>query len=243
MVNQPLLHMINFFRKTRKKLADDNKFWQYSRYAIGEIVLVVIGILIALSVNNWNENGKNKQKETYHLVNLLQELKMDSLRLHILKKNFETAVLSKQRFQAIFDGNSNASDSLGIYYLKMVDFNNDFVPNSTTMDELKNSGNPNLISNIELRRNIVKLSNLYYDLLLKLQFGSKKGEKLFDFMSQNISNMNKPTDKEILALIDLPYFTNQVRYNYLYTQLITTEIAYNGCLETMAMIKKELNIQ
>jgi len=38
--------MINFFRKTRKKLADDNKFWKYSRYAIGEIVLVVIGILL-----------------------------------------------------------------------------------------------------------------------------------------------------------------------------------------------------
>src|SRR5210317_1919184 len=50
--------MINFFRKTRKKLADENKFLQYSRYAIGEIVLVVIGILIALSVNNWNENRK-----------------------------------------------------------------------------------------------------------------------------------------------------------------------------------------
>jgi hypothetical protein len=44
--------MIPFFRKTRKKLADDNKFFKYSRYAIGEIVLVVIGILIALQINN-----------------------------------------------------------------------------------------------------------------------------------------------------------------------------------------------
>ena len=44
--------MINFFRKTRKKLADDNKFFKYWRYAIGEIVLVVIGILIALSIRD-----------------------------------------------------------------------------------------------------------------------------------------------------------------------------------------------
>ena len=47
--------MINFFRKIRRKLADQNQFVKYSRYAIGEIVLVVIGILIALSINNWNE--------------------------------------------------------------------------------------------------------------------------------------------------------------------------------------------
>ena len=55
--------MINFFRKTRKKLADDNKLLKYSRYAIGEILLVVIGILIALSINNWNEWRKDRMIE------------------------------------------------------------------------------------------------------------------------------------------------------------------------------------
>jgi len=44
--------MIGFFRRIRKKLADENKPMKYMRYAIGEIVLVVIGILIALSINN-----------------------------------------------------------------------------------------------------------------------------------------------------------------------------------------------
>jgi len=61
--NQP--HpMINFFRKIRKQLADDNKPLKYFRYAIGEIVLVVIGILIALSINNWNEDRKLETVET-----------------------------------------------------------------------------------------------------------------------------------------------------------------------------------
>ena len=50
--------MIGFFRKIRRKLADQNKFIQYSRYAIGEIVLVMVGILLALQVNNWNEGRK-----------------------------------------------------------------------------------------------------------------------------------------------------------------------------------------
>jgi hypothetical protein len=53
--------MIPFFRKIRKTLADDNKPIKYLRYAIGEIVLVVIGILIALQINNANENRKDKR--------------------------------------------------------------------------------------------------------------------------------------------------------------------------------------
>jgi len=52
--------MINFFRRIRKRLAEDNKPLKYLRYAIGEIVLVVIGILIALQINNWNERRKDK---------------------------------------------------------------------------------------------------------------------------------------------------------------------------------------
>ena len=71
--------MINFFRKKRKNLADDhsyakasdgNKALKYSRYAIGEILLVVIGILIALSINNWN-NKKHQQKDRQELITSL----------------------------------------------------------------------------------------------------------------------------------------------------------------------------
>ena len=66
--------MINFFRKTRKKLADDNKPLKYVRYAIGEIVLVVIGILIALQINNWNEERKAKIDEHELLKELIVNL-------------------------------------------------------------------------------------------------------------------------------------------------------------------------
>ena len=50
--------MIKFFRKIRQQLLTENKFSKYMIYAIGEIILVVIGILIALGINNWNENRK-----------------------------------------------------------------------------------------------------------------------------------------------------------------------------------------
>jgi len=62
--------MIPFFRRIRKTLADDNKPIKYLRYAIGEIVLVVIGILIALQINTWNETRKlqNTMKSVYSII-------------------------------------------------------------------------------------------------------------------------------------------------------------------------------
>lgn len=62
--------MINFFRTIRQNLLAGNKFSKYLVYAIGEIILVVIGILIALQINNWNEERKEKQLET-QLIDLL----------------------------------------------------------------------------------------------------------------------------------------------------------------------------
>jgi len=73
--------MINFFRKIRKQLADDNKPIKYFRYAIGEILLVVIGILIALSINNWNEQRKDHLKVNKLFENLESSLKTDSIAL------------------------------------------------------------------------------------------------------------------------------------------------------------------
>jgi len=59
--------MIKFFRRIRQKLLSENKFSKYLLYAIGEIVLVVIGILLALQINTWNEERKN-QKEAHKIL-------------------------------------------------------------------------------------------------------------------------------------------------------------------------------
>jgi len=76
--------MIPFFRKIRKKMADDNKPIKYLRYAIGEIVLVVIGILIALQINNWNENRQFEALKKELCLELLDELQYNIDRIHFL---------------------------------------------------------------------------------------------------------------------------------------------------------------
>jgi Family of unknown function (DUF6090) len=69
--------MIKFFRKIRQNLLMENKTGKYFKYAIGEIILVVIGILIALQINNWNENRKNHKKLTRYLYGTLGNFKSD----------------------------------------------------------------------------------------------------------------------------------------------------------------------
>ena len=71
--------MIPFFRKIRKKMADDNRPLKYMRYAIGEIVLVVIGILIALQINTWNEARKKNIKLKKIIQSVYNDLVSDSL--------------------------------------------------------------------------------------------------------------------------------------------------------------------
>lgn len=75
--------MIRFFSKIRYKLAAENRVAKYLRYALGEILLVVIGILIALQINNWNSNRFDKLKEQEYLKNFLGEMKADSVFLNV----------------------------------------------------------------------------------------------------------------------------------------------------------------
>ena len=65
--------MVTFLRKTRKTLIDSGKTGRYILYALGEILLVVIRILIALQINNWNEWRKDRAKEKAILSSLLED--------------------------------------------------------------------------------------------------------------------------------------------------------------------------
>ena len=78
--------MIKFFWKIRLNLISEGKTGKYIKYAVGEIILVVIGILIALSINNWNEQRKQNNEEIYILNQLKVEFKADSIKINTLEK-------------------------------------------------------------------------------------------------------------------------------------------------------------
>lgn len=154
--------MINFFRKKRKKLADDNKAIKYARYAIGEIVLVVIGILIALNINNWNENRKEHLQETI----LLNQLKVDfntnlkQLDQKIaMRKGFMNS--SKQLFKYIDQPELRKKDSIDYHIAKTLPYAT-FDP---IINDLAGSGELSLIQNIELKQALTRWSSEISDVI------------------------------------------------------------------------------
>ncbi|WP_415376685.1 DUF6090 family protein [Patiriisocius sp. Uisw_017] len=89
--------MIKFFRKIRQKTLTENKFGKYLTYAIGEIILVVIGILIALSINNWNENKKSENQLNNIYNEVETNLKSDLLNIDYVIKQYEQLELRLEK--------------------------------------------------------------------------------------------------------------------------------------------------
>ncbi|MAX69627.1 MAG: hypothetical protein CMC76_00780, partial [Flavobacteriaceae bacterium] len=84
--------MIKFFRKIRRNLLSEQKTAKYFKYAIGEIILVVIGILIALQINNWNDNNKKNELEQEALYNLKVDFELNKKELENIIASTESSI-------------------------------------------------------------------------------------------------------------------------------------------------------
>jgi hypothetical protein len=103
--------MIKIFRKIRQNSLIENKTGKYFKYAIGEIVLVVIGILIALSINNWNEGEKDLNKEITILKNIKKDVISDTLDITFNIKYHKVFLESEKKLNAYIHGNKNIKES------------------------------------------------------------------------------------------------------------------------------------
>ena len=108
--------MIPFFRKIRKKMADDNRPVKYARYAIGEIILVVIGILIALQINTWNADKKARELEYLTLIELKKNIDTDLKEMGRLKVLMERRVLSMQLVLDELASDRTYQDSIAVHF-------------------------------------------------------------------------------------------------------------------------------
>ncbi len=133
--------MIKFFRKIRQNLLMKNKTGKYFKYAIGEIVLVVIGILIALSINNWNTNRLQKQKEHILLTELNSEFKANKVQLDSVLRVHKRSMKSNQYLLSrlpIKDVKKENLDSLG-YHIYYHTFYYTFNPSGGVTNSIMNS--------------------------------------------------------------------------------------------------------
>ncbi len=192
--------MIKFFRKIRQDLLSEGKTGKYLKYAVGEIILVVIGILIALQINNWNENQKENKLEQNTLFNLKKEFETNQ---NNLKNTLEN---NKQVRDACFDltdmirsnrlnEESNKLDSL---LLKAQIFYT-FEPKRGVVDEIISSGKLNIIKNDSLRTYLTGWTGTILNAEEDIGYRyDNYHQNLIPFLSKNFPLSNGELFKEIL---------------------------------------------
>ncbi len=140
--------MIKFFRNIRRDLLSENKTGKYLKYAIGEIILVVIGILIALQINNWNESRKDRISEQVILKQLKSEfnsnLKQLDEKIGIRDYMMNSAI---QLLATIDNPSTRNIDSIEMHLAKTIPYTT-FDP---ILNDLATSGNLRLIKNDSLK--------------------------------------------------------------------------------------------
>ncbi len=162
--------MIKFFRRIRQKLLTENKFSKYLIYAIGEIILVVIGILIALQINNWNENQKTEAKIKNSLVALRNDLIQDTV---LIKKRLpfiiEQYQLNESLRARVAKTNATVDTLINIMHHEFnPNWSVQVIYNTNTYNSLNQTG---LIENLSdsLKTNIKNFYNKKFSLMDRVE--------------------------------------------------------------------------
>jgi len=190
--------MIKFFRKIRQKMLTENKFGKYLLYAIGEILLVVIGILIALQINNQNDLKKIRVKEVHYLENIKTDLKINIQELDDYIKTRTQGIEAANIILEHIEGRSiddlEEFNALGVQIYNWQKFHQ----NNNTFQELVGSGNLALISNDSIKNTLLDIETLYKKL--------KSEEEHYRFDTEEL--IYKPLYK----IMDLNPMVNNFQY-------------------------------
>lgn len=158
--------MISFLRKIRHKLLSQNRVTRYFAYAMGEIILVVIGILIALQINLWNEGQKQTKSRNLFTESLIKELEIDSLFLTETMNVLSNRIAVLENIKSRINTSNANLDTIDFIMKYEYDpsFVNGIVLNKNTFSTLASSGQISLFNNQDASQ-----IQSYYQLVLDLE--------------------------------------------------------------------------
>ena len=145
--------MISFFRKIRQKLLSQNRVTRYLIYALGEIILVTIGILIALQINTWNEQRKDTNREKLILQSLHSEFIVNKEKIQTTIELHEAILGTTKDLMKLFKQPDSILKTYNLDSLMERSINfRDISTSQSAIEDLISSGNLNLISSENLRK-------------------------------------------------------------------------------------------
>ena len=159
--------MIKFFRKTRQYLLSEGKTIAYFKYSIGEIALVVVGILIALQINNWNEEKKQSNTELKILEAMKENLISDIQDMETNLAIYSNGLTSTVEILGWYSTSSYDKDSLRYYFGHLRD-HAFFIETTSAYENLKTIGFE-IITNDSLKKNIMHIYGKKYQLIENLE--------------------------------------------------------------------------
>ncbi|QIE58742.1 hypothetical protein G5B37_03950 [Rasiella rasia] len=190
--------MIKFFRKIRQKMLNENKFSKYLLYAIGEIILVVIGILIALQINNFNNSRQETKIEQSYLLSLQTEFEINLEKINNSLQNNKERVNAVEDMLTLFDANvlDTISDKAISDMLYSV-FSGDatYQPSKGVLTDIISSGNLNIIKNKKLRQSLASFESKLDFLFLMRNTITNLKSKLKNHLNKNGSIRNLLMDR------------------------------------------------
>lgn len=192
--------MLKFFRKIRQRLLSDNKFSKYLLYAVGEIVLVVIGILIALSINNWNTERINNNRVKQYVKSLVQDLENDIEMINAsqfqAKKSFKRIDSLKSYILSTDLANLSNTD---LYVLTHDIMYRPYEWNRSTFDEMKNSEILHNFKNESLKKKLMAYESFSYHLDEDFDQDMANAHRAEEIISE-IMDLNNPYFSQMLVL-------------------------------------------
>ena len=159
--------MTRIFRNIRQKLASENKVMAYLRYAVGEIILVVIGILIAIQINNWNETRKENISENEFIKAVKNDLKNDKDYIQVIVRDAEKKIsaykLLNKELPVLYITDEKAVDSLlQIYFVS----ERTFYPITGSFQSAVSGNEIGKFKDKKTIKMLLKLYNSVYDRLM-----------------------------------------------------------------------------
>jgi hypothetical protein len=153
--------MIKFYRKIRQNLLMENKTRKYFKYAIGEIILVVIGILIALQINNWNENRKKEKLKDEYKIALINDYTKDTIQVNarLLRNSYRIERINSLGDSLTKGHFNNLESYYKLYNNERVGMRFTNVYNTNSFNLLISSGKIDLFDK-DLRKELMELNRL-----------------------------------------------------------------------------------
>jgi len=209
------IRMFRIFRKIREEILLGKKSRKYLSYAVGELVLVVFGILIALQINNWNEQRIEQQQIADYAHALIKDLERDLAMIEVIKTEIDV-LISKIDTLAVYVDDTPYEElrNIDLYYLMRAPFYRPYAWNRTALEQIKNSCALRQMKNQQLAEKISAYEAFTNHLEGDFEFDRTVGTNsvalagtVIDMNYPNVYDIFDPTSSSSFSFPESPFHT------------------------------------